>query len=93
MDQFVRFYRETLVSHRWLVWAGAGSVVLCAGLVAFLVVTSTPAYACDAGGGGGSNSNWNWNMNFNSNDNYDSNSNFNSNSNSNSNSNTVELRG
>ncbi|MFZ3035043.1 MAG: hypothetical protein WA138_13650 [Parvibaculum sp.] len=60
MPKLTHFIKTEILSHRRLVWGGVGSGVLAAGLVAVVLVTATPAYACDAGGGGGWDWSWNW---------------------------------
>ena len=60
MSKLTDFINTNTPSHRWLVCGSAGSVVLAAGLVAIVLMTATPAYACDASGGGGWNWSWIW---------------------------------
>ncbi|MBO6633623.1 hypothetical protein [Parvibaculum sp.] len=70
----------SLLSRR-MALLGAGGFA-CLGAAFYVLVSATPAYACN--GGGNYNFNENWNFNYNENHNTNSNTNTNTNSNSSS---------
>ena len=69
--------KQILVFSRRHVLASAGGLAAAAGAALYVLVSATPAHACDGG-------NYNFNYNYNSNTNFNSNSNSNSNSSSSS---------